>query len=471
MNYEIRINGEPVDLPPAAAIKLDYQSPFWLYDSIPGSQDNLPAFPPTERNKRIFNYFHEPQSGAKIREYECQQFYGGELMKEGYFLLTEADAVGGYKGVFSDRLGEFFGDYQKVLLSELDLGTLPLSEPTTGEVFDGGQLAYVLPTILNADFYGGNNPAGFEGRVNEYKNGGYVSTSPRVPMFMVRFILNKLAQLTGTTLEGEFFSHPSWSKLVLYNARATDTASGVLIAGHLPELTVETFFLELRKLPNLAFVFDSVRKRLRIDFWEDKLGLPVELDWSYKAVKAESKTAERNARLQLAFELDSNDALQKDKPDAVADYFSPLLPDDGRNGLAKLSCKFSTLLVDEATGLAATRQKGNTSQYGQGSEKTSPRLLFWHGLQEGRPRALPWHGSVSLYWHGQNGLAAKSWRKTETIRQSWFYLKKDFVLSESDLATLDFSRKIHVDGMNYFLVSLSVSLPIKTPASALLVSC
>ncbi|MDR6195924.1 hypothetical protein [Siphonobacter sp. SORGH_AS_0500] len=471
MNYEIRINGESVDLPPAVAVKLDYQSPFWLYDTIPGSQDNLPAFPPTDKNKRIFSYFHEPQSGGRIREYECQQFFGGELMKEGYFLLTEADEVNGFKGVFSDLLGLFWGDYQKVLLSELELGKLPLSEPASGEVYQGGQLAYVLPTILNADFYGGNNPAGFEGRMNEYKNGAYVSTSPRVPMFMVSFILNKIAQLTGTTLEGEFFQHPSWSRLILYNARATDAASGVLVSGHLPELTVEGFFLELRKIPNLAFVFDSVRKRLRIDFWENKLGLPVELDWSSKAVKAESKTAERNARLQLAFELDGNDALQKDKPADVADYFSPLLGDDGRNGLAKITCKFSTLLVDPDTGLAITRQKGNTSVYGQGSEKTSPRLLFWHGLVDGRPRALPSHGSVSLFWHGVNGLAAKSWSKTEAIRQNWFYLKKDFIINEADLSTLDFSRKIHVNGMNYFIVSLSVTLPIKQPAAALLVSC
>ncbi|MDQ1085647.1 hypothetical protein [Siphonobacter sp. SORGH_AS_1065] len=470
MNYEIRINGEPVDLPPAATVKLDYQSPFWLYDTIPGSQDSLPAFPPTDRNKRIFNYFHEPQAGAGIKEFECQQFYGGELMKEGYFLLTEADAVTGFKGVFSDLLGQFFGDFQKVLLSELELGTLPLSLSATG-VLDNGQLAYVLPTVINPDFYGGNNPAGFEGRMNEYKNGGYITTSPAVPMFLVSYVLEKIAQLTGVTLEGEFFSHPIWSRLVLYNARATDQATGVLISGHLPELTVESFFLELRKIPNLAYVFNSVKKSLRIDFWEKKLALPVEKDWSGKAVKAESKTAERNARLHLAFELDSNDALQKDKPADVADYFSPLLPDDGRNGLAKLSCKFSTLLVDAETGLATTRQKGNTSQYGQGSEKTSPRLLFWHGLVNARPLALPSYGDVSLYWQGENGLAEKSWRKTEALRRNWFYLKKDFALNETDLAQLDFSRKIHLDGMNYYLVSLSTNLPIKAPVSALLVSC
>ncbi|WP_165795943.1 hypothetical protein [Siphonobacter curvatus] len=470
MNYEIRINGEAVDLPPSTPVKLDFQSPYLLYDTIPGSNDQMPTLPPTDRNQRIFGYFHEPQAGPRVAEYACQQFYGGELLKEGYFILTEADRINGYKGIFSDKLGEFFGDFQKVLLSELELGTLPLEQPATGEVFADGQLAYVLPTIVNPDFYGGNNPPGFEGRINEFRNGGYIGTTPKVPMFMVSFVLKRLAQLTGTTIEGEFFQHPSWSRLVIYNTRATDAATGVLVSGHLPELTVEQFLLELRKLPNLSFDFNSTEKRLRIGFWEEKLAMPVLADWSKKAVEGEAKTAERNARLQLSYELDSGDALQKDKPAEVADYFSPLLPDDGRNGLAKLICKFSTLLVDQETGLASARQKGNTSQYGQGAEKFSPRLLFWHGQVNGYPKALPTHGNYSLYWTGPNGLATQCWSRTEALRKNWFYLKKDLILNEADLAQLDFARKIHIDGMNYIIAVLSVTLPIEDVASVLLLS-
>ncbi|SDM41279.1 hypothetical protein [Siphonobacter aquaeclarae] len=471
MKYEIRINGQAADLPPGLAVKLDWQNPYLRYDTIPGSADTMPALPPTAKNQRLFGYFHQPQAGGRIAEYTCQHFYGGELLKEGYFILTEADEEKGYSGVFSDKLGEFFGDYQKTRLNELPLGTLPAQTPSTGEVFDGGKLAYVLPTIVNPDFFGGNTPEGWTGKVNDYDTGAYLEGTPVVPCFLVTYVLRRLAQLTGTTITGDLFTDPVFSRLVIYNTRALDGAATVSISQHLPELTVQEFLLELRKLPNLAYTFNGVAKTLRIDFWDRKLEAPTVLDWSDKAVKGGPKTAERSARLHLSYEMDGGDALAKDRPGGLADYLTPELPDDGRNGLAKVTSKFSTLTLDAASGLAAARQKGITSQYGQGAEKFAPRLLFWNGVVSGLPRALPTYGGQTLYWTGLDGLAARCWKNLEGIRAGWFYLKKDLVLNEADLATLDFSRKVHIDGVDYLVASVSASLPLHFIVNCLLISC
>jgi hypothetical protein len=473
MSLSIRLNGQVVDLAPNPRVAFDLLNPFLTYDSIPGSRADMPTLPLTPRNQRVLRYWHEAQGGSRLPELVCDHFFNGELIRSGYYLVTEASDTG-YSGGFTDKLGDFFGDYQREPLGNLDLGTLPVALPASGEVYDGARLAYCLPTIVNPDYYGTNGGSiGYGGRVNDYASGAYVvggtpGASPKVPMVAMTYLLHRLAVLTETTIDGDLFTHPVWSKLLVYNTRATDGAATMAVARHLPELTLEQLLIELRKLPNLALKFFPTEKRLRIDFREADMAKPTALDWSAKAVAGGIKTREQNARLQLGYELDSGDALMKDKPEVLRDY---LTPETGEGtGIAKLTSKFSTLLVDGATGLATAKQVGVTEQFGQGASKFAPRLLFWHGVTGGLPRALPTLGGQSLHWNGADGLAARCWARTEANRKGRFYLKKDLILTETDLARLDFTAKVHIDGMDYEVAQLSPQLPIKAAVPALLIS-
>lgn len=471
----IRLNGFEAYIPPKTGIPYQLINPHLLYDQIPSSQADIPVFPAVRTNRAIFDYWEEPQAGAFLPEIHFEHFENGELIREGYFLMTEASQETGYKGAFSDRLGLFFGDKQNLSLQEIDFGTIPLITPVLpvmvdAAATDGIDKICCFPTIINEAFYGTNAAAAaYNGRINDYLqedpeiDGQYVD-SPVVPQFFANWVLKQIALVTGTTITGSFLSHPLWSKLILVNLREVETGE-ITVKNHLPPFTIVSFILELRKIANLRFVFNTVEKSLKIDFWDECLSAPAAFDWSEKAVLGENKTPENNTRIQLRMMVDGNDAIAKDKPAELADYLSPEVA-GSRNGIATVDMRFSTLLTDPESGLAICKQEGQSTQFAQDAKPWAPRLLFWHGVVEGFPRALPSMNALSLF---PAVLAGNCWKETIALRKRMFYLKKDFIINETDIAKLDFSKKYHVDGVDYIIAQINVSVPIRGVAQALLI--
>lgn len=460
----IRINGQEVLTASKIGVKYTLTNPHLLYDSIPSAQAEIPTFPAVRQNRGVFGYYEEPQAGNYLPELLYQHFHNGDLIREGFFLLTEASAQTGYKGGYTDRLGLFFGDYQGKSLREIDFGTVTPALPLLPINQIAGENAYCYPTVMNDFYFGANGAAvSYSGRMNNYATGSY-TTGPKVPMFFATWILKKIAAITGVTITGSFFTHPVWSKMILFNTTEAETAN-VSVANHLPALSVTEFILELRKIANLKFVFNSVARTLTIDFWEDCLRQPTEIDWTGKATIGENKTPEANTRLALVMQMDGNDGLTKDKPAALADYISPEVAGN-KNGIATVNMKFSTLLADQATGLPICRQEGITSQFGQQAKAFSPRLMFWSGVTAGLPLATNTLGGISLT---PAGLAATSWSETIALRKRMFYLTKKFILNEADLAKLDFSKKYHCEGVDYIVVQVNAAVPVKNIAECLLI--
>ncbi|SDG71942.1 hypothetical protein SAMN04487996_12265 [Dyadobacter soli] len=468
----IRLNGFEVYVPAKQSINYQLVNPHLLYDQIPSSQAEIPTFPAVRTNRAIFDYWEEPQAGSFLPEMHYEHFEGGELIREGFFLLTEASLETGYKGAFTDRLGLFFGDYQNLSLQEIDFGNLPLETPVLPEMLDVDGITKIccFPTIINESFYGSNGPAAsYAGRINDYlqtvpeTEGEYVD-SPVVPMFFVGWVLERIGQITGTKITGSFLTHPVWSKLILANLREVENGQ-ITVKNHLPPFSITGLILELRKIANLKFDFNSVEKTLKIDFWEDCLAAPTQVDWSNKATFGENKTPENNTRIQLSMIVDGNDAIAKDKPALLQDYISQEVP-GSRNGIAKLDMRFSTMLTDPETGLAICKQEGQSSQFAQDAKPWGPRLLFWHGVSDLFPRALPTLGTISLF---PASLAATCWKETIALRKRSFYLKKEFIITETDIAKLDFGNKCHVDGVDYIIAQLNVGVPVKGTAQALLI--
>jgi len=468
----IRLNGYEVYVPPKQTIAYQLVNPHLLYDSIPSSQADIPVFPAVRTNRAIFDYWEEPQAGSFLPELHYEHFENGELIREGYLLLTEASSQSGYKGAFTDRLGLFFGDYQNLSLQEIDFGTIPLPLPMLPEITGDSAADRIccFPTIVNESFYGTNGGAiSYGGKVNDFLQTapdveGEYTASPTVPTFFVNWVLKQIALVTGTKITGSFLAHPVWDRLVLANLREVETAT-ITVRNHLPAFSIVQFILELRKVANLKFSFNTVEKSLQIDFWEDCLTAPTTIDWSAKAVLGETKTPENNTRIQLSMAVDGNDALAKDKPPVLADFISEEVA-GSRNGIAKLDLRFSTFLVDDTTGLAACKQEGQSTQFAQEAKPWAPRLLFWHGVTDLYPRALPTMAGISL---SPTSLAETCWKETIALRQRSFYLTKDFIINETDIAKLDFSKKYHVDGVDYIIAQLNVGVPVKGVATALLI--
>lgn len=468
--FETRINGHVVDQSRSQKGSFERLNPYLTYEAKDFLTDTakIPSLPFTPRNRRIFGYIDIPSLGSDVPRFLFEQYINGNLVQEGVALLTDFSESQGYQLTVVQPVGEFFGDLQHMLLSEIDFGSVPLNLPLTAVIQEGGKDAVCFPTILNPDYYGTNGASiGYSGRVNDYAAGAYTLAGPKVPCVFVRYLLKRIASMAGITIDGTFMTDADLGKLVLYNIRDVEGAANVTVSHHLPELTVVDFIVELRKYLNLSLKFNTVQKRLTIDFTDDIFSLPCTKDWTPKLVKGARKIFERSRRLQLTMELDANDTLQKDRPAAVADYLTPAFSND--LAIAKLATKFSTLLVD-GTGLPTAKQQGATAQFAQLDKKSTPRLLFWNGMSGGYPMALPTRGGKSLYWNGPDGLVNWAWAKTESFRRQIHYLDSQLLLTEADLALLDFREKIHLNGVNYLPVRLSNSYPLTQPTSVLLVS-
>ncbi|MCK8493807.1 hypothetical protein M0L20_18215 [Spirosoma sp. RP8] len=459
MSLDIRIDGQSVELTAGSSLDMNLVNPHFDYTKIPGSTANLPAFPLSRRNQQIFGYWEQPQVGGILQRRRFERYWGGHLIREAMYVLTEAGPAG-YVGQMVEPLGEFFGDWQNESLTELDFGSLPLAGLLNAEINSDGITAAAFPIICNPDFYGTNGPAvNYNGKVNDPSG-----TGPQTPMILLTWLLKKISQATGTTIDGDFVSHPVFSKLLLYNTRALDSATTV--NRHLPTLTVTELLLEIRKLFNLRFDFNFADRRLTIGFWQDAITKAAVVDWSAKAVGKAVKTPEVNTRLQLGYDLDSNDGLMKDKPAIMADYLTPGTPPN----FAPLKSRFSTLMTDDIDGRTKAAQIGITAQFSQLGNTFAPRLLFWNGIVAGEPDASPQKGFYSLYWNGEDGLYENHWRELEAMRQTQFYAKQALDLTETDLAGLRWHQKVHINGVDYFVLSVNVSLPIIKPADCLLVA-
>lgn len=463
---DIRIEGQSVDLLPEATLGLKLSNPHFDFERISSPTATLPGFPLTRTNQRIFGYWEQPQTGAMLGRRRLEHYYNGQLMQEGQFVLTEA-GPGGYNGQFVQALGEFFGDWQNRPLSDLPLGTLPMPGvvPATG-LTDSGQTAVVFPTILNPDFFGTNGAGiSYGGRMNPFTGGAYQpGNGPLVPMMLLRWLLGRIALATNTIIDGAFLTHPAYSQLLLYNTRALDGANAVTLNRHLPDLTVAELVLELRKLFCLQLDIDPVNRRLTLGFFQTALAGGNVLDWSTKLGGGIQKTPETNTRLRLASDLDSGDAGMKDKPAALAGYDSA-----GTGGFATVKSRFSTLLMDAGTGLPRTAQPGVTAQFGQAGNTFGPRLLFWNPTS-GTPAATNLLNGFGLFWGGAGGLALNHWAEMEAMRRGQFWVKAPLNLTETDLAGLRWHRKVYVAGVTYFVISVDVTLPIRKPATVLLLA-
>ncbi|WP_439557687.1 hypothetical protein, partial [Dyadobacter sp.] len=464
MYTDIRIDGQSLDLSADLKVPVDRINPHLRYETIPDSRASIPNIPFSVRNQRTFEFAEMPQAGNDLYSYVCELFYNGALIYPCKAYVKKSNPLSGYELEAGDDLRRFFGIFSGLPLTELNLGTLKVPAILTAEIQANGKNAACFPSIVNPDYYGTNGVlVNYSGIVNECLDGVYSATGPKVPMLFVGFILERIAALTGVSISGDFLQHPTWSKLILTNWRALDGEQTITVNRHLPSWTISTLLLELRKIPNLRLSFDAINKRLLIDFWEDKIDQVPDKDWTLKATPGHDKYNEFNRRLHLAFELDGGDSLMKDKPEILADYLTPVSGSLGGHaiGLAKVIMRLSTFLVDETSQLPIAKQTGVTAEFNQLNVSTAPRLLFWHGMtEEGIPFSSPELDGISLYLNGPNGIAAKSWWRTEQMRKEMFYLQKRFTLTETDLALLDFSRPIHYNGLNYIIAHVAGELPI-----------
>src|SRR5690606_20760283 len=127
MMTDVRIEGQSVDLGEELTIPVTLINPHLTYETIPDSRVTVPAAPFSLHNQRLFQYAEIPQAGNDLRRYRTEVLYNGALIYKGLSYVKSADPVAGYELEVSDELDRFFGQFQYIPLTELDLGTLAMA--------------------------------------------------------------------------------------------------------------------------------------------------------------------------------------------------------------------------------------------------------------------------------------------------------------------------------------------------------
>lgn len=465
--YKININSKAIDLQGVDKIGLTSTNPFLVYDSVDGKRGNIPKIGWTKNNQEALGFLDMTDiADNSIVRFRCSHEYNGRLLHEGVFVCTKASRKDGFEGTYVENIGEFFGDWQSKLLTECPFEFDAAPTQNAGVWYDGAEPAFVYATIINSDFFG-NNQGTYSGKMNDTAL-ATGKTTVKVPLFFASYILTRIEKLTGKQITGSVKTHEALSKLLIFNTREQSGALPV-ISQHLPDLTIASHLMELyRKWFNQGLVFDTTNGVLDFIFYDLVFETAEIVDWTKKITATEKKVFEQNPRVQISMTLDGADGLMKDKPAYMLDYFSDTNMD---KGVFKVQTKYSTLLTDNVTGLAICKQQGVTDTNAQKTNAFAPRALFWNGVVNGIPTATARISGYSLYLNDTNGVPERFWANTIANRAKQYYLEKGVVLDEADIATLDFKKKVYVNGRLYFIVNLPIVLPADTEIVALLVSC
>lgn len=464
----ILLEGQALDLLPGTSLTLERYNPVFDFGTVQGSKIYRFTVPYSRINDRLFQYAADPQAVSKPRPFYAELIPDGDLIEKGYVNLERVVATG-YEISFGSNLGSFFGDWQDVSLSLLPLGSeaLPANHADIlPEKTEAGQLVYCLPTIQNAAFYGTNAVAGFNGLVNEYDPiAGYNTAAPLVPCLSLHWLIRQLAELCDFRIEGEFMDDPTAQRLVLYNTFALDGAPSLDYRNHLPaDLTVRTLFLAL-KLPPFGITpfFDVQRRVVTLRYTEERMATPTLLDISQKTLPQLLPGSILDRRLELDWELDTDDGLMKTVPAELEKYTAE--PDEEET-LYSLRGKLSTLAMDAVTGLPRADQQGITSLTAQKDKKFRPRLLYWHGMVANVPTAQSSYGTRSLSFAGPHNLRQQYWQRYEAFRKRTFPMDVQVMLTANDLTRLDFHQRagqeiaVHLRGVDYYVAAIKARLPL-----------
>lgn len=457
--FQIRIENKTVDLNPGMVITLNRFNPVFDFNEIQGAKVYDFTLPFSPRNNAIMGYLNEPQVAWKSVDFFCEKYVFGELIERGYVQVKSVSNEG-YNVIYTQNLGEIFGDYQKIPLNLIDFG---------GEAIPGVLTAaanhltdkYCFPMVHNPAFYGTAIPGTYNNYMNEYVSGAYVSTAPQVPMLFLRFVLEKIATLCNFTFEGDFVTDAIMKRLIFYNTFSLEGRTTIEYCNHLPEMTIPELLKELRKLFNLGLFFDVRSRTLKMRYVDTLLAQPTTLNWSKKFAPVANRSPELASRLELDWEIDGGDGLMKVRPDDYEKYTSA-----GSGLLFPIKTRFSAPDVD-GTGRIKVEQPGITPINNQLNNRFGPRLVFWGGMSGSIPIASNASGTYRLAWHGANNLATTFWPGFETFRANTFSRKMLGDLNATDIAMIDMHRRagetmsVFVHGREYLIGNQRINLPLQ----------
>ena len=335
-----------------------------------------------------------------------------------------------------------------------------------------------------------------------------------VPFLYLKFVLNKLAETFGYRLQDEFFtSSTELSRLVIYHSvNISEVLFGlqqVYYCRFLPKVKVSEFISGLEKWFNCSFHVDTKQRVVRIVSNKEVLLHSEVIEFSKHVLSISQEIPDPISGFRFLLGPDSGDKVYQDQLDqekGITDYIKgavqsfsdippypftllgdiyyiidtdswwqlgvvsfliqwvqlpigPSLTDkffykwgDDKN---KYETVFSSL--SDKSGIVSCGNLGADNQ------KVTPRL-FWVGMYGGYGspyllRGLAYDTNFSLRYPGSNGLFNLYWkdwvgwmmndRKSVKIEK-----QMDFI----ELKSIDFTKRYRINGINYLISEVAVTL-------------
>jgi hypothetical protein len=463
------------------SVGLEIRSPLFDTGSIPGILSYPAGIRDTPRNRRLLGF---PAVRARRRgpvaPVEADFYIGGALWRRGVLQYKEYDSSKGeYSYQFQADADALAGQIQDVLLSELDLGVLPTTlRPETED--------YVLCPVRNNTFYDKAKNANWCKVVNYFPvassvpfvNGGLAHTYTLTPFLKLVPLLKRCLAAFGYEVTGPWLDDPEIQQLVVYSLRSLDLATGsglatdFPLASLLPDVRLAELLLVLQQTFALGFVFNPVRKQVRVVALRDVVANP-----AYQVRKPSADYRDVASEVDgftLAFTADSDDELLKSAPWAEVSIGGAAEKIQPAVDTLRMAREADPVEPGRKWLLPIAEQPGYSARtdFGQTDKRSSHlRLLFYRGLQPdsyGGPYPLASSGTenyagatvgqYALDWDGPQGLYEQWHRPWLDFRANARLEERTLSLTLGEFLALDPTQKDMVAGLKFLWENISVSV-------------
>lgn len=373
---------------------------------------------------------------------------------------------------------------------------------------------FVFPTIYNPGFYGQKNKLYakyinfFDGELGTYMENTYrflnLTVYTLVPMITLHYVIKQLLLIMQYEAKGAFFEDADMKLLYIENQKSIDLqcemtdlpfniyATSFQYKDHLPDMTVQEFFDEIKNFLGLSIVYDKVNRLAIFDFIEPVLVSTENEDFSDKVYRVSLETSPIK-KIQFAPNSDfipEADKLHEVNQPLPSDEVVELTPDS----YTTIKSKISTLPVQvvEASQTEFIRpprntppttpvavqtgtvrmypycnQTGNSQLYEQSEQSWSFRLLFYLGKQKD-----PQDVTIirSDYKTATLNLALSTdatSRYTKLLKAYREFLENtveaetDVFLTDAEIAAFNWRLKKYIRGIHYLVHQLTPTLPVR----------
>lgn len=294
-----------------------------------------------------------------------------------------------------------------------------------------------------------------------------------VPMYTLRYLLQRIEATTGIRIVVDWAKMPGFDQLIFFNTQSinsfvkpyNDTILGtyqdvINPAVHLPDMTVSSFFLELKKVFGQYIVFSIENNTLSIGATENAMKNQPAADWTLKTSPDYEQNYTENPGQKVGYKLEQDDVVEGITLERVVG-----------SGLQDNRSKFSPLSFFFYKDIRKVPSTNLTGGWEQSKAKPINKILLYHGLHNDLlNKTYPFAstdnlsssgeviGPLSLDLEGDYGVYKLYLRKLVNMHLMGLQVSSTHYLSLLDLLNYHYTNIYRINQRNFLIKKISYVL-------------